>query len=290
MNPLALNALWMAALVALVCEVIWAMLGRARSKRMQTSGPITGPPALPPVRTLPLPSRRAPRPALAVALILAAGGLWVLKMDGTDAGPGPWSFLMALAGALPLYWAGLATDARRPSGERHLLAALLGGLVLCFSEFRITYITVPGVGKFALGALAGGALTVFWVFLVVSLIEVAGLLPLLAGVFALGIGVLGSVEGFGFPSVAGALLSGLLAGGVIGRGVAGTVISGGRSLEKSEVLVLGYFCAVATLATFMKSVAIAGLVLPLSILAVVLVLIVMHGFEAAILLRAKPRN
>jgi len=40
----------------------------------------------------------------------------------------------------------------------------------------------------------------------------------------------------------------------------------------------------------MKSVALAGVILPLSLVTIVLILILMHGFEETILLRAKPRD
>ncbi len=242
-------------------------------------------------------SPRRPRPALALGLLSAIGILWVWApraIHGAGGGAaalaeGP-NLIIAMLGGIPLYIAGLETDARRPRSERHLAATLIGGLILCFSDFRINYIGIPGLGVFSLPAVAGGALTILWVFLVVSIVEVAGLLPLLSGLIALAIGGLGCIPGLGRPTASGYALSGILAGAALARGVGGLVFSSGRSLEKAEILTLGYVCAVTTLATFMKSVALAGVILPLSLVTIVLILILMHGFEETILLRAKPRD
>ncbi len=231
-----------------------------------------------------------PRPALALGLLFTTLIFWAAPLRAHAAAPPGVNLLWVAAAALPLLIAGWVTDRSRPRSERHFLAVLLAGGVLAFSELRIGFFSFPGLPVMTIGPVAGALIALFWLFLIVSLIEVAGLAPLLAGLIALAVGALGWFPAFVYSTVAGFTLAGILTGALLGRAAGGLLFSGGRSLEKAEILLLGYYTAVVTLAGFMKSVALAGIVLPLVMIIIAFTLIGLHGFEQTLLLRAKPRD
>lgn len=235
---------------------------------------------------------RRPAPVLCLSMPL---GLALMTALGHGAYPdihagmrdGPWA---VLAGTVVLLLFVLRSDYRGPSSKRHALGAVLAAVLLAIGGLGIAPTAVPLVG----GALPAALVTLFatmaWVFIVVAVIEICSLIPLLAPVVVLAIGSAMHLPTDAFGSYTGFVLSGVLIGGLVGRMLAEFFRGRARVLEKSEVLLLGYLSAAATLATFLKGMTFAGIVLPVAMLTIIAALIAMQGFEKTILLRAKPRE
>ncbi len=134
------------------------------------------------------------------------------------------------------------------------------------------------------------ALTAAWVFLVVSIIELTSLLPLLAGVTALVLAGAGWAFRPDLKDAASAALPPLILGAVAGRTLAGLVLGGGRLLEQAATLVLGFFLAAMTVLSFTKTFAMAGVIVPAGVAAVVAVVLLLRAFERSLLLRPTPRR
>jgi len=87
----------------------------------------------------------------------------------------------------------------------------------------------------------------------------------------------------------GQVLCGSLIGAVLGRLLATLATGRERHTDKTEVLMLGYFGAAAALATFIKSFATAGFILPLGVATVTFITLAILSFERTTILRANPR-
>lgn len=235
--------------------------------------------------------KRKPRPVLAMGLLL---GLGFMAGAGSGAYPevragGTLTLVCVVAGGLALLAAGMKSDLDRPASRRHLYGTLAGGALLFFGGLGVPVLTFPLLGSVGLGAPASLLVTMAWVFLVVSMIELCALIPLVAGGVALLIGAAAFYPIPVFETFAGLSLCGALMGGVIGRSVATVAFARNHPIEKSEVLVLGYVAAAATLATFMKTVTLAGFILPFGLLVLFVILMLTGTFDRSLLLRAGPR-
>lgn len=236
--------------------------------------------------------RRNPRPVLSTALLLAAGLMAVLTAtdNPADSGSARHGLLWAMAGMAILHVAGLLSDMNRPSTRRHFIATILAGFCLVFGGFGSPYIGLPGLGTIELGRVAGAGLTVLWVFLVVSIFEVCALVPLMAGLAAVVVGIGAFLPIDAWKTVPGLVLAGILIGAVAGRSLGNAVLVRSQPSEKSEILVLGYTAAAASLATYLKSITMASLLLPIGIITVIIVVLVSQSFDRSLILRASPRE
>ncbi len=182
------------------------------------------------------------------------------------------------------------SDVSLPSSRRHVIATLVAGLILCVGGFRLPFVGVPGIGSVSLDAITASALTLIWVFVIVGLVEVLALLPLLTGLLCLVIGLVSFVPGLTRETYAGSALGGVLVGAMLGRAVAEVLRRRPRIPSKSETLFVAYLVAAATLALFVKSLTLAGLVLPVGIVTIVMVILAVQGFERSLVLRPSPRE
>lgn len=267
------ESLWVGLGAAVVAEALCLGMARAGARGGDEGGPM---------------ARRVPRPALAIALVV--GGLLIgLRGAGTET---VIRKLVAMtSGGTLMLLAGLASDMGRPRSERHLAAlavatgiATVAGIVIPFSDFF-------GLGPFVFfGPAVSVLLTAAWVFLVVSIIELTSLLPLLAGVTAVVLAGAGWAFRPDLKDAASAALPPLILGAVVGRTIAGMVLGGGRFLEKSETLVLGFFVAAMTVTSFTKTFVMAGVILPTGLLSIIAVVLLLRAFERSLLLRPTPRS
>lgn len=234
--------------------------------------------------------RHWPRPALACGLII---GIAVMGIHGS--GRWPWledgpNLLWLVIAAIPVFAAGLVTDYSRPATKRHFWGTIIGAAILLLGGFGIPYIGVPGMGTVALGAPGSILLTLFWTFIVVGIFELCALLPLLSGFIALLIGLTVWLPLDVRVTFSGLALSGCLVGGLLGHALGQLLKAESRPPDKADTLVLGFFCAAATLTTFLKSVTLTGVILPFAALTIGVILLGMRSFERSLLLRASPRE
>ncbi len=267
------ESLWVGLGAAVAAEVLCLAMARAGRRDADADSPMP---------------RRVPRPALAIALVV---GALILGLRGAGTETVIRKLIAMTSGGTLMLLAGLASDMAGPRSERHLAAlaaataiATVAGVVIPFSDFF-------GLGPFVFfGPAVSIVLTAAWVFLVVSIIELTSLLPMLAGVTA----VLLAGAGWAFrpelKDAASAALPPLILGAVVGRTAAGLVLGGGRFLEKSETLVLGFFLAAMTVLSFTKSFAMAGVILPAGVASIVAVVLLLRAFERSLLLRPTPRS
>jgi len=267
------RAFWMGLGVTVACEIVAALYRRAKERSASETQ------VMPP---------HVPQPALALGLCGAAGLLAAappssVSETGVIAGIG-------LGGVIP-FAAGLLSDVKRPSSERHLAALVAAAVVASGVGVVIPYTGFFGFAPaMEFAPFASLAVTAIWFFIVASIVELAGLFPALAGLVALVLSALAWGLGNDLGTPAGEAMPPLVFGAVLGRAIAGMVFGGGRMLDKSEVLTLGYFCAVVTTLTFTKSFAIASVILPIGIVAIVIVILAMRTFERSLLLRPTPRG
>ncbi len=236
--------------------------------------------------------KRRPAPVLSMSMPL---GLALMTALGSAAYPHvrvgvEGSLWAVLAGAVVLLVFVARSDYRGPSSKRHAAGAVLAAAVLIVGGLGIMPSAVPLAPALLPGGLVTVLATMAWVFLVVAVIEICSLVPLLAPVVVLAIASAMHLPTDAFDNFTGFVLSGVLIGGLLGRMLAEFLRGRARVLEKSEVLLIGYLAAAATLATFLKSMTFAGIVLPVALLTIAAVLIAMQGFEKSILLRQKPRG
>lgn len=238
------------------------------------------------------PRRRNPRPILSTGLLLACAAMAMATGDVDMGYPNvpPHGLLWAMGGMALLHIAGLRSDMVGASTRRHFIATVLAALCLVAGGFRAPVLAIPGMGPVELHGLAGAGLTVLWVLLVVSIFEVCALVPLMAGLAALvvGVGVFLPIDSW--KTLPGLILAGVLVGSVAGRSLGNTAMARSHPAEKSEILVLGYTAAVASLATYLKSLTAASLLLPVGIATVVVVVLVSQSFDRSLILRASPRE
>lgn len=221
---------------------------------------------------------------LAMALWQAASR----SAEGYVFGAGPALALLALAAA-PLVATALASDLRRPSSERHAAGLLLSGLALSFSGFSIFVLSAPGGQTVGVPAAWQAVLTIAWLFLMVSIVELVSLVPMALPALVIAMSAAPLLGGGLHHSLAASALAGLIPGAVAGRLGADALRGRSRAWGKTEVLALGLWLTAMTNASFLKSVALAGFVLPLGVVAVGAILLSLRAFERSLILRATPR-
>ncbi len=264
------DALWVTALITILVEFASpGLFPRARREKRRPA----------PVLSLSMPL------GLAVMTALGARSYPHTRAAGED----PWLWAV-LAGAVALLAFSLRSDYRRPSSKRHAAGAVAGAAILIVGGLGIAPTAVPLGGTLLPAALVTVLATLLWVFVVVAVIEICSLVPLLAPAVVLLIASAIHLPTDAFANFTGLALSGVLIGGLVGRMLAELMRGRARVLEKSEVLLLGYLAAAATLATFLKGMTFAGIVLPVALITITAVIIAMQGFEKSILLRQKPRG
>ncbi|MCB2154737.1 hypothetical protein KQI84_07600 [bacterium] len=207
--------------------------------------------------------------------------------DGLRMGPSLWPLALAAA---PLVIAALLSDFGRPRSERHALGLLLSGIALFSAGFSIAILTIPLKGTVAVGMVGQVILTTFWLFLLASIVELVSLIPLGVGIFGLAMAGVIWLSGGEQQSVASFGLAGIITGALVGRALGDLVRRRRLALGKAEIFGLGIWLTALTNISFLKSVALAGFVLPLGALAVAVILLTIRGFERSLLLRGAPRN
>ncbi|MDX1973785.1 MAG: hypothetical protein SFY68_14735 [Candidatus Sumerlaeia bacterium] len=200
-------------------------------------------------------------------------------------GPSLWNILPA---ALPLLLLALRSDFRRPSSERHLLGLLLSGGLLAVGGFGISLLSNPLQGTIGLNPLLAVAFSVVWLLILASLFELIRLVPygvgLVVGLLCVVLCVMGGLQ----QSVAAGLLMGLVPGAVLGRWLGVVMLQAKGEYGRAEILTLGFFATAMLNISFMKSIALAGLVLPMGIVCIAIILISLRGFERSLILRNAP--
>ena len=238
---------------------------------------------------------RRPHPTVGLGLVLALLVFSLVDMAALVGYPpntfGPRVALpWALAGAVVLLLVGLRSDYSKPRSRNHLLGTLIAGFLCFLGGFAFSHSKLPFLGPVELGLLAGCLLTLLWVFLVVSMVELCSLLPLAAGAisFLVGASILLPLDAWRTPE--GILLCGALMGSAVGRLVGMMLVVRSDPHEKADILVMGHLVACAVLATFLKSVTVAALILPVGFIATLFVLVGLQSFDRLTILRETPRN
>ena len=207
--------------------------------------------------------------------------------SGLKTGPALWPLALAAA---PLVIAALLSDFRRPRSERHAAGLLLSGMALFSTGFAIVILTIPLKGTVAVGMAGQLLLTTIWLFLLASIVELVSLIPLGVGIIGLAMAGVIWLSGGEQQSVASFGLAGIITGALGGRALGDLVRRRRLALGKAEIFGLGIWLTALTNISFLKSVALAGFVLPLGALAVAVILLTIRGFERSLLLREAPRN
>ncbi len=192
--------------------------------------------------------------------------------------------------AVPLIILMLKSDLGRPKSERHLLGLLLSGGALSLFQFDILLLSNPIQGTIDLHPLLRLLVTAGWLVVLVSVLELVSLIPL--GVFVLTITLCGVlfVSGGLEQSVAASLLMGMPPGAVIGRAMTKQLLAQRVQYSRTEVFLLGLWITTMLNVSFMKSIALTAIVLPVSIFGVVVILITLRAFERSLILRNTPQT
>ncbi len=178
----------------------------------------------------------------------------------------------------------------RRKGLQTLFSTIAAGVLLYIAGLRIQYFALAGMSSVDLSAIASLVATTLWVFIIVGLVEMLALVPLLLGILCIIVGSASLLPIEVYKSIAGQSLGGILVGFVAARILAEIVAGKPRTLEKSEVLIVGYLLAAASISMFIKSLALAGLILPVSLIVLVVMILVIQGFDRELLLRPSPRR
>ncbi len=239
--------------------------------------------------------QRIPRPIFAITMIVANMLLFILGpgwYSGQFSGPsGGLGYL--LIGATLVYFMTHRSDVVGPSSKRHVIATLLGGFLVYLGGYGVTYLGLPGMGSLSLPPLLGILLTLFWVFLIVSIFEILSLIPMAMTLVILGIAILEFIGDGVFQvrhSFPGTVVSGALLGTLIGTTLGELLLGRSRVPEKSDVLVAGFYAAFALLSMFLKSLAFTSIILPTALIVLLMVMLGFSSFEKSILLRSSPRE
>lgn len=225
---------------------------------------------------------------LAVSTLVLALFQDVLTMPhGEHRGVGPPLWAVVLA-AMPLLALVLPSDRSRPRSERHALGLFLSGLVMSVAGYSIFILTAPGQGTIALGPVLVIVVTVLWLVLLASMTELVSLLPLGLPLFGLALSAVVWLSGGPQQTVASYALAGIIAGAILGRLTADALRGRTVPWGKGEIFALGFWLTAMTNVAFLKSVAFAGFVLPLGVVAVVVVVLSLRAFERSLLLRDTP--
>ena len=196
---------------------------------------------------------------------------------------------VALA-ALPAIALGAISDFGRQRSERHALGLAGTGIILTLVGFSVFSVSSPLGGTVYLGGLLSALLTLLWLFLLVSIVELSSLVPL--GMAVLGVALPLVVVMIGGPqqSAASYALAGITAGAVIGRLLADLAQGRPAPYGKAEVFALGIWLTAMLNVAFLKSVVLVGFVLPLAVLASGIIVLSIRAFERSLLLRDTPRR
>lgn len=209
---------------------------------------------------------------------------------GSAPGPGLLALVGFLVGGMLLLAVGLRSDLTLASSRRHLYATIVSGFFLVLGGISFPFLSIPLFGNIPLPLLGSLLLTIAWVFLLVSIMELCSVLPVLAYLLALLVGLPQFIGVPVFQSFTGAVLCGALVGCVPGRIIGGMLAGTHHPLGKAEVLVLGYTAAAATLASYMKSFTAVTFVLPVGLIVIVIILMSANQFDRTLILRASPRE
>lgn len=226
--------------------------------------------------------RRPPHPTLAIGLIL---GFLITAHSGSAV-----QFYAFLIGAIVLFASGLYSDYNVSRSRRHFWSTIIATIPLALGGYVIDHLGVPGLPRISVSPFAGVAFTFLWVFVIVGIIEVCSLIPFIAAIISLAVGLSVFLPVSVNQTFMGHALAGCLVGATLGRALGQFLLGHVRSPDKAEVLVLGYFLAVATLSLFLKSFALAGLIVPLSLIIIFVAVLVLQSFERSLILRPMPRN
>lgn len=237
--------------------------------------------------------RRMSPPLAAIATLI---GLLIIatrspaSYPGIDQGASSPALGAVIVGGVIVLLIAARSDTRGPSSRRHVIATLAGAISLLVGGFAVGHMAVLGGDAVSLGLASAAVITVIWVFLVVGILEICAALPLLAGLVSALVACSVLLPLPPWNSFAGHALGGAILGMLLGRMVGTRIAGRNRRLNPSEILFLGYIVAAATLALFLKSITLAGLILPLALLVVLVVLLVLQTFEKSLMLRAGPRE
>lgn len=192
--------------------------------------------------------------------------------------------------ALPLLLLTLRSDFSRPKSERHFLGLLLSGAALSLFQFDILLLSNPLQGTIDLHPIVRLFVTMSWLVVLVSILEVVSLIPL--GVFVLTLALCGVlfISGGLEQSVAASLLMGIPPGAVIGRAVIKVLLKQRVQYGHAEIFLLGLWITTMLNVSFMKSIALTGIVLPVGIFGVAVILITLRAFERSLILRNTPQT
>lgn len=223
--------------------------------------------------------RRAVPGSLSLALLLSAAP--GVRYAGAPEG-------LLILSALPLLWVTRA-GAGRPRSERHLGGVLVAALAAAVGGARIGFLGT-GDGYWHLPLWLAIAATVLWVAAVVMVMELTSVVPFVVGIVAIGVALAGEFLPGAFATPGGSVLAGAIMGACAMRALLGLVPGAGGALDRGEVLVLGHAVALLTVMSVMKGATLAGVVVPAALLAVLLVLVSVGGFDRSLLLRPSPRS
>ncbi|MBX3730823.1 MAG: hypothetical protein KF858_16725 [Candidatus Sumerlaeia bacterium] len=207
---------------------------------------------------------------------------------GTLRGVGPSLWPLPLV-ALPILVLALRSDVSRPRSERHIAGLLATGLLLAFAGFAVDHVTAPWSGTVSLAPVVTVVVTVLWLFLLASIVELVGLVPMGVPLFGLALSLVVWLSRGSQQTTASYALAGIVAGAVLGRLLIDALLRRGFAYGKAEIFALGVWLTAMTTVSFLKSVALAGFVLPLGVLAVGLVVVMLRAFERSLILRETPR-
>lgn len=204
-------------------------------------------------------------------------------------GVGP-RLVFLLPAFLPLLITALRSDFGQPSSERHGLGLLGSGLAMAFLGYSIFVLTAPWQGgSIGLAPVLEIIITVLWLFLLASIVELVSLIPMGVTLLGLALSAVVWLSGGHQQTVASYSLAGMVAGALIGRAIADLIFRRSVPWGKTEIFALGFWLTAMTNVAFLKSVAFAGFVLPLGVIAVAIIVVSIRAFERSLLLRETPR-
>lgn len=225
----------------------------------------------------------------------AATGILAIWQDrlpmppGDNRGTGT-SVLWLLPAVLPILIVTLMSDFGRPKSERHALGLIASGVAMTFVGFSVFILSSPLSGStISLNPFLVVFFTVVWLFLLASIVELVSLVPLGVPLFGMALSMVIWQSGGTQQTAASYTLAGIVAGAIVGRALADGILHRNLAYGKAEVFALGFWLTAMTNAAFLKSVALAGFVLPLGGLAVAIIVVMLRAFERSLLLRETPR-
>lgn len=203
-------------------------------------------------------------------------------------GFGP-SLLWLIVLSIPLWTLSLRSDFFKPKSEYHMIGLIISGILMWFLGFHIFILTNPLTGTTALSPLISIVLTVIWLVLFTSILEVVSLIrygvTILILILSLTVIIGGGLE----HSVASNILAGMLPGVVLGRFLALRLTSKRVYYGKAEIFLLGLWATAMLNVSFLKSVALVGVVLPVGAFTVIVIILMIRAFERTLILRETPR-